>query len=268
MKAKIRELLRDIKAAALFGQPEAIELALNSLRAIPAVAANDRMSGSIIEQVVLPAGQSLARLESKYLRPLLDDPLAAIRAVGAVGLAHRFLLDKNATRKNLRRPGSDPRPDVRAALGRSLFEAWEANPERLLRLGTEWLAQPAPKLRHSALIFIPALAPKYGQRIVDLLEPLGADKDREVRAAMVDSLKNLAGAGLAESVLGLLALWASAPRPNSWVVCRALSGSWAALHPSEAKSILQELQSKTGKTSDISNALRALKRHGIEINLQ
>ena len=268
MKAKIRELLRDIKAAALFGQPEAIELALNGLRSIPAVAANNRMSGSLIEQVVLPAGQSLSRLESKHLRPLLDDPLAPIRAVGAVGLAHRFLLGKNATRKNLRRPGSDSRPDVRAVLGRSLSEAWEVSPERLLRLGTVWLAQPSPRLRHSALIFIPALAPAYGQRIVDLLKPLSSDNDRDVRAALVDALKSLAGAGLAESVLGLLAVWATESRPNSWVVCRTLSGSWAASHPSEAESILQTLQSKIGKSSDISNALRALKRHGVEINLK
>ena len=267
MKAKTRELLRDIKAAAIFGQPETIELALNGLRTIPAVAANDRMGGSLIEQVVLPAGRSLSRLESKHLRPLLDDPLAAIRAVGAVGLAHRFLLEKDAGQKDLRRPGSDPRPDMRAALGRSLFEAWEANPERLLHLGAEWLAQPSPRLRHSALIFIPALAPAYGQRVVGLLKTLGADEDRDVRAALVDALKNLAGAGLAESVLGLLAAWVTESRPNSWVVCRTLSGSWAASHPSEAESILQELQSKTGKTSDISNALRALKRHGVEINL-
>ncbi|MBU0512574.1 MAG: hypothetical protein KKD28_04745 [Chloroflexi bacterium] len=265
MKAKIRELLRDIKAAALFGQPETIALALDRLRSIPAVAANNRMSGSLTEQVILPAGLSLSRLESKHLRPLLNDPLAAIRAVGAVGLAHRFLLDKNTTQKDLRRPGSDPRPDVRTALGRSLFEAWEVDPERLLNLGTAWLAQPSPKLRHSALIFIPALAPTYGQHIVDLLEPMGADEDRDVRAALADALKNLAGAGLAESVLGLLAAWVTESIPNSWVICRVLSGSWAASHPAEVESILQELQSQTGKTSDISNALRALKRHKVSL---
>jgi hypothetical protein len=67
--------------------------------------------------------------------------------------------------------------------------------------------------------------------------------------------------------LDLLALWSGRPDPDSWVISRVLSNSWAADHGEVVKSILQEVISKTGETSHVSGALRALRRHGLEISL-
>ena len=54
MKHETKQLLRDLRVAAMLGQPEAIDIALNGLLALPGVASNDRMSDGLIEQVVLP----------------------------------------------------------------------------------------------------------------------------------------------------------------------------------------------------------------------
>ncbi len=267
MKNDTRQLLRDLKTAALLGNPDAVNIALNGILALPGVAANDRMNDGFIERTVLPVGQTLTPLKTSHLRPLLDHDLAAGRAIGAVALAHQFIGGKNATAKDLRKPANDAREDVRISLGRALFAVGHQAPRKLLDLATPWLMNAAPKPRYTALIFIPALAEKYDKRVVGLLGPLGADPDREVRAALVDALGNLARAGLAESVLELLALWTAETHPNSWVISRVLSASWVAGHPKEAESILQELSSKSGTSSQVKSAVEALARHGVDINI-
>ena len=267
MKTEIKQLLRDLKAAAALGRPEAIDVTLNGLLSFPGVGSNDRMEEGFIEQVILPVGKLLTSLKSSQLRPLLDHQLAVGRAIGAAALAYRFIEGQDVGQKDLRKPAGDTRPDVRTALGRTLFVAADAAPEKLLNLGTTWIMQPAPKLRHTALIFLPVLGSYYGERIIDLLRSLGSEDDRDVRSALVDALNHLAQSGLAESVLGLLVLWSSESRPNSWVICRVLSASWAADHPAEVGSIVRDLATKIGETSEISNVLKALKRHGMEIEI-
>lgn len=267
MKNDTRQLLRDLKTATLLGNPEAVDIALRGLLAFPGVAANDRMNGGFIEKTILPVGRSLSTMKTSHLRPLLDHELAAGRAVGAVALAHQFIAGKDATPKDLRKPANDPRADVRSALGRALLSAGHKDPEKLYDLGTPWLMNAAPKPRATALIFIPALAESHGKRVVGLLGPLGTDPDREVRTALVDALGALARAGLAESVLELLVLWAAESHPNSWVISRALSASWVTNYPAEAESILRELSSKRGTSSQVKSATEALARHGVEINI-
>jgi hypothetical protein len=266
MKNLTRQLLRDLKAAAGLGNPEAVDIALNGLLAFPGVAANDRMNDGFIEKTILPVGQALTSLKTSHLRPLLSHKLAAGRAVGAAALADQFITGKDATPKDLRKPANDPRSDVRLSLGRALLAVGYKNPQKLLALGTPWLTNSAPRPRHTALIFVPALAESDGVRLVGLLAQLGNDPDREVRAALVDALNALARAGPAESVLELLALWAAETHPNIWVISRVLSVSWVADYPTEAEAILLELSSKTGTSSQVKSAVEALARHGVEIN--
>ena len=266
MKTEIQQLLRDLKAAAILGRPEAIDIALNGLLSLPGVASNDRVQAGFIDQVILPVSKILSSLKSAQLRPLLDHQLAVGRAIGAAALAYRFVDGKDVGQKDLRKPAVDPRAEVRIALGRTLFLTAGIAPEKLLTLGTTWIIQPAPKLRHTALIFLPALGEtQYGARIVGLLGSLGSDDNRDVRSALVDALDHLAQSGLTESVLGLLTLWGSEAKPNSWVICRVLLASWAADYPAQVESILRDLVSKIGETSEISNVLKALRRHGVEI---
>ncbi len=267
MKNDTRQLLRDLKTATLLGNPEAADIALRGLLAFPGVAANDRMTDGFIAKVILPVGQALTPLKTSHLRPLLDHELAAGRAVGAAALAYQFIAGKDATPKDLRKPANDPRADVRTSLGRALISAGHKDPEKLYALGTPWLMNAAPRPRAAALIFIPALAESHGKRVVGLLGPLGADPDREVCTALVEALGSLARAGLAESVLGLLVLWAAESHPNSWVIGRTLSASWVVDYPTEAESILRELSSKRGTSSQVKSAVEALARHGLEINI-
>ena len=90
----------------------------------------------------------------------------------------------NPTRKDLRKAARDPRPDVRAALGRALSLRAADAPEKPFALGKNWLQDPSPKVRCTTLGFLPALAESHGDEVVALLAPLGADSDREVRAAL------------------------------------------------------------------------------------
>lgn len=267
MKNDTRQLLRDLKTAILLGNPEAANIALSGLLIFPGVVANDRMNDGFIEKTIIPVGQTLTSLKTSHLRPLLDHKLVAGRAIGAVALANQFIVSGNATAKDLRKPANDPREDVRISLGKALFRVGDQAPEKLFDLGTPWLMNAAPKPRYTALIFIPVLAESHGSRVVGLLGPLGTDPDREVRAALVEALNALARRGLAESVLALLSLWVAEAHPNSWVISRVVSTSWVAAHPVEAESILKELSSKTGTSSQVKSAIEALSRHGLEIKI-
>ena len=84
------EFLADLKAAVRLGHPQAVQIALANLRALPQIASNEQISASQITQLIRPAGNILVRLPSGQLLPLLEDPLAALRAVGAVAVAHQF----------------------------------------------------------------------------------------------------------------------------------------------------------------------------------
>ena len=145
-------------------------------------------------------------MPSHHLRPLLTHELAVGRAVGAVAMAHRFAKDSNSTQKDLQRPGSDPRSDVRLALGLALFSVSASDPEKVFTLGRIWLNQASPKFRHSALVFLPALAEHYHSEIITLLAVLDEDDDKEVRAALANTLSAFGKMKYAEPVLNLLSV--------------------------------------------------------------
>jgi hypothetical protein len=62
-------------------------------------------------------------------------------------------------------------------------------------------------------------------------------------------------------------MWGSESHPNTWVICRAVSSSWAVEYPEKVETILRDLAVKAGKSSQISNALRALARRGLDIEI-
>jgi hypothetical protein len=267
MKTGIKQLLRDLRTAVILGRPEAVDIALDGLLNLPGVSSNDRMSQGFTEKVVIPVGEALAGLKSSLLRPLLAHHLAVGRAVGGVALAHRYVKSNDSTQKDLLQPGNDSRSDVRLALGRSLIIVSEADPEKIISLGTTWIKHSSPRLRYTALIFLPELAKNFEVEIIGLLGTLSTDPNPEVRAALVNALNHLAEMSFSRSVLGLLSLWSSESQPDSWLICRILSGSWAVNHAAEVKSILQEVHAKIGESSHVTGALKALKRHGFEIDL-
>lgn len=266
-KAQIREFLNDLKISTRFGQAESVEAALDDLRSLPGVAANQRLSEGFLSQLVKPAGKLLAKLPLGQLQPLLDDRLAALRAIGGVALAEQYLTGKDISPKLLLVPARDTRPEVRTALGETLREGGEAYPERLLPLMQSWLTAPFTGVRETALLFVPVLASTYEGEVFSKLKTFIDEEHPEVRATLVTTLQTLAQRGSAEFVLELLAHWVTEPRPNVWVIGRTLSGSWAVSHPVEVKSILHTLQAKVGERKSITNALKALARHGLIIEI-
>jgi hypothetical protein len=193
------------------------------------------MDDAFLNKIILPVGESLTPLPTPQLRPLAEHPLAAGRAVGAAALAQQFLTFRRGspaktaapTGKDLRKFARDPRPDVRAALTLALSLRAKDAPDTLFNLGKPWLQDPSPRVRCTVLGFLPALAESYGEEIVTLLAPLGAEADREVRAALADALNALGRAGLAGPVLGLVSRWEAEPASNSWVIRRVRGASWA-----------------------------------------
>ncbi|MEA3349168.1 MAG: hypothetical protein U9Q82_00950 [Chloroflexota bacterium] len=264
-KTRIRELRKDIKAAVRLGHPESVEMALDGLRSLPQVAANDRLGAGFIEQVILPNAQIMARLPAVRIQQMTKDSLTALRAVGAAALAKRFLVENDVTVGMLRHAALDSRPEVRTAVGQILREAGDAHPERLLGLMGPWLRDSSPKVRCVALGFAPALLPAYGEDVIEQIGPLGRDSHADVRAALVDALQEIAQAGFATSVWGLLADWVTESPLNVWVLTRTVAGAWAASNPRKAQSILGDIYSKIGETKDVGIALRSLKRHGVDI---
>lgn len=262
-KSQIFEFLNDLKAAVRLGHPDSIAMALEGMQAMPLVAGNEHLGEGFVAKVIIPAGKLLATVSQEQLLSLLHDHKTAFRAVAGVGLATRFMMGKDVDPEILQTPAKDARPEVRSAFAETLRGAGEAHSERLLQLAQDWLAAPSARLRSTALGFCPAL----GTDVLDFLEPLKAEEHPEVRAALVDALQTLAQKGLGEQVLALLNHWGAEPRPNVWVICRVLSAAWAVPYPKEIMSLLKTLKEKVGERKPISNAVNALQRHGVEIEI-
>jgi hypothetical protein len=267
MKPEIRQLLRDVRAAALIGSDEAVNSALDGLLLLPGTSSNERLNDQFIDQVILPVGDALAELRSQQLRPLLKHNLTVGRAIGAVTFAHYYAKHDESTPKVLSQIAADSRPEVRKALGKSIKKLSETYPERTFELGKNWLDQSAPKLQQVALMFIPSLVEKYEAQIEGLIYPLGREEDKAVRAELVNTLTAIARAGFPNLVLKMLTKWSMDEAPGGWVICRTLTSSWAASYPSEVKSILLKIQPMSSNKGEIKNTLKALKRHGLEISI-
>ena len=265
MKMDTRQLMRDLRTAVMLNRPDAVDIAMSGLYDIPGIVSNERMTTGMIDQVILPVGETLSDLKSPLLRSLLDHKLAVGRAIGGVALAHRFIKKRDTTPKDLRRPGNDHRLDIRQALGKALLEIGSLDSQKTFKLANNWIKGTSPRLQTTTLFFLPGLAPIFQAEVADLLRPLGQCQEREVRAVLVETLIAIAREGMAETVLALLSDWCEESTPNSWVICRTLSGSWAKKHPYDVKSTLQTLQMKTGETNHINKAKKALKRHGLDL---
>ncbi len=247
----IRELLLDLKAALLIGDPESLQTALEGVRRLP----DDQIPPAALPDL----GRALAGLPHERLRPLSTDRDPAIRAIGAAALAERFGQEADEPVESLHALAGDPNPIVRQTLAQALTAA-DPGPEAayLLPLAQSWLEDSDENRVRTGLELLPACDPDAGQ-LVRLLGPLAERPDHTFRAALVDCLNRLAQAGQADAVLELLLGWAGEPQPNLWVITRTLSASWAVDHARAARRILKELANRAGSRRAI---LRALDRLG------
>jgi hypothetical protein len=260
MNAQIRTLITDIKAAARIGHAESLWVALDGLLDLPQISGNPLMKKPFIEKVILPIGEALAapRISTAIIRPLLDEPQAALRASAAAALSYRFFADENITSKELSKPGKDSRQDVRLALRAALAAAGQDQPEKLEPLISEWITSPSPRLQAIAI----ALHPILPTQALNAFAQLDTPSDPEVRAALVEALSTLAQTGQAEDMLNLLTQWSKIQDNNIWTICKTLAGSWAAQYPGQAMEILYNLQPKADNPKQLINTIQALHRHG------
>jgi hypothetical protein len=260
MKSDINTLLTDIKAAARIGHAESLWVALDALLDHPEVAGNPQMSEAFINQVILPVGEALThpRLSANLLRPLGNEPYAAMRAITAAAFAHRFFLNEDVRENDLKNLGKDPRKDVRSSLQLALVQAGKDDPEKLFPLIEAWLGERSPRLQAISL----RLLPTQPDQAIELLRDFLIGSDPEIRAAAVDTLTELAQQDKPEEVLEQLAQWAKNTNDLVWVIGKTLSSSWAARYPDQALNILNTTGQKVGPHKQIHNTLQALTRHG------
>jgi hypothetical protein len=269
MKSEIHELTADFKAAVRIGHPESLQVALDGYRMLPEVTGNAALTQAFIRQAILLLGEVLAypHLDLAQVETLLEDPLTGVRALGAVASGVRFLAGHGVDADDLRRPGRDQRPEVRAALGEALAKHAHENPALLLALVNDWLggdvgAAPSTRLRLSALIAMRGLISDYGDELIPYLTDSPAESDRETRSAHIEALISGAESGRETAVYELLRTWAAEQEPDTWMIAKTLSSAWAARNPAESEVILQVLETKVGEDRSIERAKRALTRHG------
>ena len=268
MKSNHRRFLSDLKAAVRIGHPEAVEMALNNLRTLPFVSSNDQLPVGFIKSVIHPSGRTLSRRPVLELSRWCAHQLTAYRALAAASLAYRYMSAGDVDPKLLHNAANDNRSEVRLVLGQALSKLAEDNSTRSQILAVSWLQDDAPKVRATALGFIPSLAASSQHQIIGWLQPLGNDFHDGVRLALVEALKTMADAGHTEIIFALLEDWVSRPHPNIWLITRTISGSWAVSHPEEISGILMQIQSKTKGDKEITTVLKALQRHGLKLNLE
>ena len=267
MKTEIQTLLTDVKAAARIGHAESLWVALDRLFDLPEVAGNPPMSEAFINQTILPIGETLAnpRLTPSMLTPLVKQSHAAIRAIAAVSLAHKMFEDNKVTLKDLKSLGSDPRRDVRSVLSLVLSQKGKQQPERLIEIVNSWIKADSSRLREVAIQLIPAIAEQNPSKAMKILEGFSITGDPELRSTFVNALVQLAQIELESEILALMETWAKEPENYLWVIGKALSRSWAVNQPERSLDILSALGAALGPKKDITNALKALERHGAEI---
>ena len=244
MKAALRELLTDLKAAILIGDSDSIQAAIDQIRA----ADDDELPPSAL----FPLGEVLTRLAPEEYLTLLGDDDAAVRGAAASAAALAWLDGKAVDRKAIIFAADDPVYEVRNAL----CQALSRSPAQAEVLAAEWLNADQESVQLSGLQLLARL-PDAPEALVRQLEPLDAAPDQDFRAVLVETVNALGGTAQAEIILSILEKWSARTEPNVWVITRVFSASWAKAHPDRALAILRKLSETTG---EIRAVLRAIER--------
>lgn len=263
MKHDYRVILTDVKAAARIGHADSLWLALDGLIELPEVAGNPLLSENFLSQAVLPIGHALAqsRLNNATLRPLADQPQAALRAIAATALITRYLNGGATTLEQLSRLGQDSRKDVRQGLVLAAQTAGE-QPELLMELIVAWLAAPSPRKQSVALQLLPTLAANDPGKAIRLIEDFKISSDAEVRAEVVEVLVWIANQGQGHKVIEVLNTLTNPDKTAQWVVAKTLARPWTAKYPEAAMDILGDLSRQAGPQKLVYKAILAISQQG------
>lgn len=269
MKGLLRTILTDLKAAVRIGHPDAIAAALEGLAAQSEIASNQTLADDFISQVILPFGEVLShsRTPDQVLESFAEDPTTGIKAIAIVAQVLRLLREDEPDIGELTRLANDSRADIRVTLVRALASAGSDSNSITNSLAKEWLQSEDKRVQQTGL----QVVAKQSTPQIDILEfiaDIGTYPDRELNQDVVSALINLAQKDAAQEVLSQFKEWLDAEPPNSWVITRALSSSWASHYSIEALEILKSLAIMKAAHKQIISALRALIRHGAEDAVQ
>jgi len=271
MKADLRTLLRDLKAAARIGHAESVWAALDTLLEYPQIAGNHPLDETFLKQVILPVGQALASplLNQSALRPLINHSHAGIRAIAGAALAERYLKGLNGTGlKDLALLAQDPRQDVRSAVLLACIMPNTSAPQKQIEIFQSWLAQSSPRLQGLALQLLPHLPAELILEQLPNLENYNPSLEPGVRRALAEAVSKLGQGEHSAQVLAILSTWAGDPDRYYWVITNCLSRSWAAAHADQSLAILTGLAAVKGGRKKILSALKSLQRHGAKTEVQ
>lgn len=245
MKAFIRELTGDFKAAARIGDADSLEAAMDRVRA----AGEDELPPSAL----LPLGEALKYLPAGLLLPWLDDDDPGVRGIAAAAIGLSASSSGPVPEEVLRFIAGDPVDEVRIALVDGLA-AGEASAGGLIE---RFLGDDSLRVRRTGLRLL-GMTGDMAMRSMDTLAGLDLEQDHGFREDLVEALNRLAETGEVETVLRLLDTWAGREVPNTWVVTRVVSAGWAQAHSARCVEILNEMSRIVGENRSIA---RALERH-------
>jgi hypothetical protein len=261
VKSTWRTALADLRAAAVLAHPQALDLALEGVRRQPELAGNQPLDPGQIEQLLLPVGEILGRpaVPWAYLQQVQRDRLAGLRAAASVAAFQRWLAGADQAVPMLEQAVADRRPEVLEAVILSARQAARQAPARLLALAVRWTTSGAPAApRAAAYRLLAPLARLQPEDILPLAAAAPMAETEKENAALAELLVALGQAGCGEALLELLQSWSLQGRQTSWVICRALSSSWAAQHPARALEILDVLEHRGEHSRQISRTRQAL----------
>ena len=255
--------LRDVRLAARFGDPEALDAALEGLRAEPAIAANHEVPPDVISRLLIPAGQALAAatVPVAYLNSLAASPYAAYRALAAIAWGERFARGQSPS-PTLNALARDPRPEVRQALRLALQRA--ARP-RLAAWIRAWLTPRTPPRSPRAVALAWDLAPQAlpPAELWDRAAVWAArDEAADLHPALVRALQQAAAQDPDLALERLRAAWEHEHWPAP-VIAQVLAGPWVATRPDAALALLRALHARHGRRRWLTQALKALERHHV-----
>ena len=245
MKSNIRQLLADLKAAALIGDPDALAAVLAGVRRIP--------DSDLAPSTLVPLGTSLAALDVDLLAPWFLDPDAAVRGITAAALGAAYAQGREVPMEILYAAAADPAGEVRAAFVETVSTS--ADPVR--ELVEMLLLEEEMQLVESGLEILGRTGVK-SERIFETMAGLDSVPDHDVRSALVTALAGLANLGWEAKILEWLDSWAGRETPNVWVITRAASSTWAQAHSDRVLAVLDKLAGSVGRIRPIKRATARL----------
>jgi HEAT repeat protein len=245
LKAFIRELVGDFKAAARIGDPDSLEAVMDRVRTAP----EDDLPASSLFQL----GEALNSLPAGVLMPWLDDEDPGVRGIAAAAIGLSASSSGPVPEEVLRFIADDPVDEVRIAL----IDGLTASVASAAGLIERFLGDDSLRVRRTGLRLL-GMTRDMAMRNLDTLATIDLEEDHGLREDLVEALNRLAEAGQVETVLGLLDTWAGREVPNTWVVTRVVSASWAQAHSTRCVTILNKLAQVVGDNRSIA---RALERH-------